>query len=848
MADASDSMPTLASILAEHGPLPEVDVIARLEQAGVADGDDTFGELISETGCAAIQLNDDRWVWLPTLLTGRVFTHRLSADELAHDMLTVTPDLNPVTMMCEDAQYARFADGSPVAIALPRFDDEVLDERQIPPELVDDSGALLLAPGTLAALDVAEGDLVGLRLTAQGLALEPVDAIADAAVGARFAAMLDAEQPSLFDGAVWTACAEEPELFTQPLAPLSEIADAAGLQHHGDWLAPAGFDFDVWRFKLRSARLVQRYDVDPDDAAALSILLKVHAQTALMLESAEPDEPLDETSPTREEAVAKTGLCELTAEVGGILANPVLAEILVAEAAGDRIGAAALGLMAETLEPRVPRPAQVAYRWLRATALDRTGHVEEAERELLAAESMDTDWAPTLFDLARFASDRSDAERGLSLLRRAGAPPDDGMVRLLERHRANPRSDVGRNDVCWCGSGRKYKKCHLGREQLPLAERADWLYSKAAQHAVLSGWEELLDEVGLERIRYFDDDDDPDIAGLADPLVIDAVLFEGGAFEDFLAVRGALLPEDERTLAEQWALTDRSVFEVDAVHRGQGVTVRDVRTGDRHEVRERTGSGQLKPGQLICARVLPAGDTMQFFGGIEPVALHVRDTLIALLDAEPDPVELVAFLSGRFAPPTLVNTEGDPLAICQATVRVGDPDGIESALDGAYDRLGGEEPPRWLEHVVTHGMPRVRSTLVLDGDTLRAETNSEKRMDRVLATVARVDPAMTVLDDTRQPIRDTREAAELAKRLPGGGGLDPDDPEVAAALNAFIHEYETKWLDESIPALDGHTPRQAADDPTRRADLIRLLDSFPAGAAARGGMDADRLRAALGLT
>jgi hypothetical protein len=39
----------------------------------------------------------------------------------------------------------------------------------------------------------------------------------------------------------------------------------------------------------------------------------------------------------------------------------------------------------------------------------------------------------------------------------------------------------------------------------------------------------------------------------------------------------------------------------------------------------------------------------------------------------------------------------------------------------------------------------------------------------------------------------------------------------------------------------------AADDPTRRGDLVKLLDTFPAGEAARGGMDADRLRASLGL-
>ena len=75
-------------------------------------------------------------------------------------------------------------------------------------------------------------------------------------------------------------------------------------------------------------------------------------------------------------------------------------------------------------------------------------------------------------------------------------------------------------------------------------------------------------------------------------------------------------------------------------------------------------------------------------------------------------------------------------------------------------------------------MLRIRATLVLDGDTLRVETNSEKRMDRVLATLARLDPAMSVLDDSRRPVRDAREAAELAKQLPmtGEDALDPTTP------------------------------------------------------------------------
>jgi len=863
--DAPDPMAALAEILAEHGPILEDDVFQRLEAAGVADPEDAFDELIDDVSGAARQLIDGRWVWLPSLLADRVFTFRLSATELAYDMLPVTPDLDPIIALCENEQYARFADGSPAHVALSMFDLKLFDEREIPLDLVDPLGVLLLTPGTLAGLGVTEGDTVGVRLTTQGLVVERVTPTADAAVGAHLAAVLDADEPAFFDAAVLTACAENPTLFTNPLPPLREIVDNAGLPYYEEWLGPPGFDFGAWDFERQCAALAHRYALEPDDAFALHTLLQIYKQMSLLIEMADPDEPLDDWAPLDDSALTDDeepqgseesdesegpGLAELTGELGGVLADPMLAEILLTETlrAGPG-GAAALGLFAETLEPRVPRPARVACRWLRAIALERTGSIEEAEQALLAAESMDTEWTPVLFDLARFAADRGDAERGLSLLRRAGAEPDDPMVALLERHRPKPRPDIGRNDVCWCGSGRKYKKCHLGREQLPMAERAGWLYSKAAQHTLLSGWREALAEVGLERTRYAEDDDDMDVSGISDPLVMDAVLFEGGAFEDFLTLRGALLPEDERALAEQWLLVDRSVFEVDEVHPGRGIAIRDVRTGDRHEVRERTASGAVQPGQLLCARAVPAGDTMQFFGAVEPVALHERDALIALLDAEPDPVELVAQLSRRFAPPTLVNTEGDPLTMCEATVRVGDPGGIESTLDDTYDRLAGEEPPSWLEHVTTHGMPRIRATLVLDGDTLRVETNSEARMDRVLATVSRVDPAMTVLDDTRQSMRDAREAAKLAPQLPSGAGaaLDLDDPEMAAVLADFVHGYETRWLDEQIPALDGHTPRQAADDPTRRGDLIKLLDTFPAGAAARGGMDADRLRAALGL-
>lgn len=745
MVEEFDPVGAIAEILTAHGPLSEEDIVGHLREAGVADPEDLVDELLDEFSCPAAQLVDERWVWLPALLAGRVFTRRLSAVEATHDLLTVTPDLDPITALCDHDGY-RVVDGSALQLVL-GFDRAPLEQRGIPPEVIDPLGALLLAPGTLAALGAAEGDLVGVRLTEAGLAVEAVSGVAKSALGEVLTATVADGAPVYFDAAVWTACAADQRLFAEPLSPLSEIADDFGLARSDEWLAAGGFDFDRWRFQLGCAGLAARHDLESDDAFALYTLVQFYDHLALLLDVDDASGPLD-----RDAAEADLEqFTDLVGELGIVLADPDLAQVLLTETIGaSRGGAAALAKFADMLERKVPRHARVGVRWLRAVALQRSGDIDTAERELLEAETLNPDWPWVLVDLARIASDRGDAEGGLALLHRAAVEPDHPLVELLQRHRPEPRRDIGRNELCWCGSGRKYKKCHLGHEQLPLSERVGWLYTKAMDHALLTGWRPLLAEAGYERGRYDDDDDfDPMFAALSDPLVLDAVLFEGGAFAEFLRLRGSLLPQDERALAEQWVLVERSVFEVQQVQPGRDVTVRDVRSGDNHQVVEPTASRVLRPGQLICARAVPVGEGMQFFGGIEPVELHERGELIELLDSEPDAVSLVAHLSRRFAPLTLANTEGRP----------------------------------------------------------------------------------------------------LARRLPADDddAVGADDPAMAAVLDDFIRDYETKWLDESIPALDGCTPRQAADDPTRRGDLVKLLDSFPAGAAASGGMDVDRLRDALGL-
>jgi len=636
MTEPFDPIGSLSRILTAHGPLHE-DVMAEyLRDAGVADPDRVVRRLHLEIDIPAKQLPDGRWLWLPAVLAGRVFTRRVTESEVGGDVLTITPDLAPIAVLCDSAPYQRLADGSTVHYVMPG-DDHLADRLEIPAWAVDRGGVLALAVGTFEELGVDDGDLIGLRLDDSGLVLERVSTATDSAAGAQLAMQLGG-QPQRVDALVWTACLADPTLFTQPGAPLSEIVAERGLTQHGAWLVPPEFNFSRWVFEREWEKLARRHRLDEDDALTLITLLRLYRLMVIprLLGSCPAEGGV-------KPAAVEFG--DIMDDVGAALADPKIAELLARETLRDgRLSAGGLRELADALAPRVPPSARVACQWLRAVACEREGDVVGFERELLAAEAMDGQWPLPLLDLAEIASDRGDAEAALALLRRARASADHPLVYLLRQHRCAPRTDLGRNALCWCGSGRKYKKCHLNG--LPLHDRVGWLYHKAIRHVLFGDWTDLRYAAAWEWCRStIVDDEDAFNAALADTLVIDAVLFEGGGFEEFLTVRGPLLPDDEWALAQQWLLAPRAVFEIEEVHGDRGVTVRDVHSGERHEVGVRMTSLQLRRGQLVCARMAPDGTGLQLYA-LEPISPQQRDPLAALLAAGADPVELVAQLSG----------------------------------------------------------------------------------------------------------------------------------------------------------------------------------------------------------
>ena len=129
-------------------------------------------------------------------------------------------------------------------------------------------------------------------------------------------------------------------------------------------------------------------------------------------------------------------------------------------------------------------------------------------------------------------------------------------------------------------------------------------------------WREVVIETARVRAQFAEVP--PALLGaLDDPLVTDAVLFEGGAFAEFVATGVCCCPRTSGCWPSSGCSSTGRCTRSSASGRVRASPC-DLRTGDVHQVRERTASHRIKPGVLVCARVVPAGETTQIFGDAEP--------------------------------------------------------------------------------------------------------------------------------------------------------------------------------------------------------------------------------------
>jgi hypothetical protein len=181
--------------------------------------------------------------------------------------------------------------------------------------------------------------------------------------------------------------------------------------------------------------------------------------------------------------------------------------------------------------------------------------------------------------------------------------------------------------------------------------------------------------------------------------------------------------------------------------------------------------------------------------------------------------------------PTLTTPEGDPLVLAKAFYRHQAPDEIRHRLQEAEDFGGDEElepgpdgtfQVSWLEtEAGAQPMPlgqRVLATVTVTPRRLMVETVSRQRRS---ACCRRLEQMLG--EHIQREGVETKPLAEALREPGPPPGPKPMEvpPEVIAELEERMLR---QWLEESIPALGGLTPREAAQTAKGRKLLAALFD------------------------
>ncbi|MBP6815730.1 MAG: DUF2384 domain-containing protein [Burkholderiaceae bacterium] len=333
-----------------------------------------------------------------------------------------------------------------------------------------------------------------------------------------------------------------------------------------------------------------------------------------------------------------------------------------------------------------------------------------------------------------------------------------------------------------------------------------------------------------------------------------------------LGREGPFLTPGQRDWIAQLRARPLRLYRVTDVQAGAGMTLVDELDpqADPQPVREISGSRSAKTGMLMGARIMEVATGAgidghrELSGAIYPfsklaeaaVLAQARPVLAASvglnlhIDNQRDLFELEiarAWLDQWFAPAPLPQIQdastGDPLLLVTDHYRVLDAAALAAALASQPD-VGDDAQQGWNRLIEgADGAPRSRSTI-----------NPGRSADRVEL----FHRTQRLADDGRAWFEGmagaavqhlTREITDPAGHLARAGGGEtgrtprsasagtPDLPPevIAQAIEQVLHRHYANWVDETIPALDGRTPRHAITTPAGLERVKGLLREYEAG-------------------
>jgi hypothetical protein len=211
---------------------------------------------------------------------------------------------------------------------------------------------------------------------------------------------------------------------------------------------------------------------------------------------------------------------------------------------------------------------------------------------------------------------------------------------------------TGRNDLCPCGSGQKFKKCCLSKQHSPVSSLV-WqkmrrvegeLMPILLEHATKYYGREAIEEAWDEFSLWVDlpmDSDSPDFEMTFIPWLLynwvpDNIekepidhLPETTIAQHYVQNKSARVDTFQRRFIEAACSSPFSFYLVKDCIPGQNITLQDLLLNHEVTVLERTASKSLAPGTLIFCRIVTLDSDSIILGlGTTPIPGHFLDMII----------------------------------------------------------------------------------------------------------------------------------------------------------------------------------------------------------------------------
>ena len=313
-----------------------------------------------------------------------------------------------------------------------------------------------------------------------------------------------------------------------------------------------------------------------------------------------------------------------------------------------------------------------------------------------------------------------------------------------------------------------------------------------------------------------------------------------------------------------------SIWEVESIERGRHFTARDHLSGAVRRVEDVKASESLTPHAMVLGRIVEWDGKTQFWGVYaQPLPPHAgfpvvdalrRKLKIGRAGHAPLPL-LRSDRTGRYMiaqweqaieeldaarrnPPHMVTAEGEPVILCTITyefdaARRGDIAAALERMEAVTPPLESErKTPEWRYAILDPARAgdralgpgnRMLGELLLRSRELELVTNARERCTRIEARLASAagqwlrEKGRREIDPRADYAARMEAAGEDKGARPGARLESVPPPEILQVMREHKEKHYRGWVEESIPALGGKTPRQAVRDAHGREQLDRLL-------------------------